>query len=79
MISTDERGFVKILADRKSHAILGAHLLCERAGDMVDELLLAVNLGITAEEMLRSVRPHPSYCEAVTEALVSLEDKLRAD
>ena len=79
MISTDERGFVKILADRKSHAILGAHLLCERAGDMVDELLLAVNLGITAEEMLRSVRPHPSYCEAVTEALASLEDKLRAD
>ena len=78
MISTAERGFVKILADKKTHVILGAQLLCERAGDMADELLLAVNLSLTAEEMLQSVRPHPSYCEAVTEALVILEEKLRA-
>ena len=79
MISTAERGFVKILAEKNTHAVLGAQLMCERAGDMAGELLLAVNLGITVEEMLRSVRPHPSYCEAVTEVLSALEEKIRAD
>lgn len=76
MISTPERGFVKILAHRENRQILGAQLLCERAGDLISELLLAVNLGLTAEDLLRSVRPHPSYCEAVSEALMVLEDKL---
>ena len=79
MISTAERGFVKILAEKNTHAVLGAQLMCERAGDMAGELLLAVNLGITVEEMLQSVRPHPSYCEAVTEVLSALEEKIRAD
>lgn len=79
MISAAGRGFVKILAEKNTHAVLGAQLMCERAGDMAGELLLAVNLGITVEEMLRSVRPHPSYCEAVTEVLSALEEKIRAD
>ena len=50
--------------------------MCERAGDIATELALAINLGITVEEMLHSVRPHPSYAEAVAETLHLLEDKL---
>ena len=76
VISTQERGFVKILAEKDSKKLIGAQLMCERAGDIAAELALAVNLGITVEEMLHSVRPHPSYAEAVTEALHLLEDKL---
>lgn len=76
LISTDERGFIKILADKKTRQIIGAHLLCERAGDIVSELALGINQGLTVDEMMASVRPHPSYMEAVTEALRILEDKL---
>ena len=53
-----------------------SELMCERAGDIAAELALGINLGISVEEMLRSVRPHPSYAEAVTETLQLLEDKL---
>ncbi len=76
VISTQERGFVKILAEKESKKLIGAQLMCERAGDIATELALAINLGITVEEMLHSVRPHPSYAEAVAETLHLLEDKL---
>ena len=78
VISTQERGFVKILAEKQSGKVAGAQLMCERAGDIASELALAVVHGITVGEMLRSVRPHPSYSEAVTDALRSLEEKMRA-
>ncbi len=75
MISTDQRGFLKVIAD-KERRIIGAHLYCEHAGEIISEFALAMDQGITADEMLRSVRPHPSYSEAVTEALRILVKKL---
>lgn len=74
-ISTEERGFVKIVAEKKSGCILGAQLLCERASDIVAELALAINKRLTARDLLCSMRPHPSYCEAVTDAVRLLEEK----
>ena len=52
--------------------------MCERAGDIVPEITLAINQEITVDEMLSSIRPHPSYAEAVTEVLRSLKEKLDA-
>lgn len=78
MISTQERGFIKILAEKQSGKVVGAQLMCERAGDIASELALAIVHGITVSEMLCSVRPHPSYSEAVTDTLRSLEEKMCA-
>lgn len=78
LISTQERGFIKILADKHNRKIVGGQLMCERAGDIVPEIVLAINQGITVDEMLCSVRPHPGYAEAVTETLRSLKGKLDA-
>jgi len=75
MISTSERGFIKLVADKDTQKLLGAQLMCERAGDIAGELALAINQGLTVRELRMSVRPHPSYCEAVTEAAQVLEDK----
>lgn len=76
VISAGERGFIKVVAQKESGKILGAQLLCERAGDIIAELALAVNNGLTVRDMLASVRPHPSYCEAVTDVLQILEEKM---
>ena len=78
MISTSERGFVKLLGDKATHRILGGQMMCERAGDMVSELALAIDKKLTVEDMLMTVRPHPSFTEAVSDALRALEDKLNA-
>ena len=72
MISTQERGFIKISAEKHSGKIIGAQLMCERASDLIAELALAINQGLTCKQMLHSIRPHPTYCEAVTEALTQI-------
>ena len=76
MISTGERGFIKLVADTGSRRIVGAQLMCERAGDMAAEVALAINTDVTADALARSVRPHPSFCEEVTTAARSLLEKL---
>ncbi len=68
LIATNERRFIKIVAEKSSGRFLGAQLLCERACEIGSELALAINNGLTVRQLADSTRPHPSFCEAVTEA-----------
>ena len=68
LISSNERGFVKLVAEKGSGKLLGAQLLCERACEIGSELAYAINSGADMEQLANSTRPHPSFCEAVTEA-----------
>ena len=72
VIGSTDRGFIKIIADKNTEKILGAELMCERASDMVGELALAINNGIKVSELEGSTRAHPTFYEAVTEALSKL-------
>jgi len=72
LISSTDRGFIKIIADKNTKKILGAELMCERASDMVGELALAINNGIKVSELEGSTRAHPTFYEVVTEALSKL-------
>ena len=76
VITGGERGFIKIVADAETGAVLGAQLMCERATDMISQLTVAVANGLTAEQLLAAVRPHPTFEEGVGEALDDLADKL---
>lgn len=69
LIGSTDRGFIKMIADKNTKKILGAELMCERASDMVGELALAINSGIKVSELEGSTRAHPTFYEAVTEAL----------
>ena len=75
LIAAGERGFIKLVADVDRNVLIGAHIMCERAGDIVSELALAMNCRVSISEIIRSVRPHPSYCEEITAALKSLQIK----
>ena len=77
IIATKERGFIKVVADLETKKIIGAQLMCERAGDIVAELALAINHNLSPEDMLVSIRPHPSYCEAITDVMMLLLEKMR--
>ena len=68
LIEGGRRGFVKLVFHRETRALLGASLCCCRATDLISELTLAVSLGLTAEQLLRPVRPHPTFAEAISEA-----------
>jgi dsRNA-specific ribonuclease len=73
VLSQGERGFIKVICDASSKRILGAHLLCDRATDMIGEFATAIVNGLTTENLASVIRPHPTYGEAVTEAIEDVE------
>ncbi len=73
MIKDGDRGFIKVVADEKTGEVLGAQLMCERATDMVSELTTAVVNKLTVEQMLKVMRPHPTFNEAVSEAFEDMQ------
>lgn len=72
LITREERGFIKIVATPDDHRILGAQMMCARATDMISEMAVAIANNMTAEDLLKAIRPHPTYNEAVGEALEEL-------
>lgn len=62
------QGFVKVITDEKD-VIIGASIIGERAADMLGELTLACELGLTAEQVGEVIHPHPTLCEGIMEAL----------
>lgn len=73
LIDEQERGFIKVLAQAETGVILGAQLMCSRATDLVSEFATAIVNGLTVEQMASVIRPHPTFCEAVTEAVEDIE------
>lgn len=68
----DADGFVKILADAESDAILGAHIIGPAGGDLIQEIVVGMELGASAEDIARICHGHPGLPEAVKEAALSV-------
>ena len=56
--------------------ILGAQLMCQHSTDMISQISQAIANKMTAEQLLSAMRPHPTFEEALTEALEDLVKKL---
>jgi dihydrolipoamide dehydrogenase len=67
-------GFVKLVADKKTDRLLGAHIIAPRASDMIAELVLALEYSASAEDVARTCHAHPTLSEAVKEAALGLGD-----
>jgi dihydrolipoamide dehydrogenase len=65
-------GFVKILADKDTDRILGAHIIGPAAGDLIHEICVAMEFGASAEDLAMTCHAHPTYSEAVREAALAL-------
>lgn len=63
-ILEDDRGFIKILVDNKTHYILGASLLCEEAYELVNYIKLAMDNNIPYEKIVNTIYTHPTMSEA---------------
>ena len=65
-----------MVADGQTHRLLGAQLMCERAGDIAGELGLAVNAELLIEDLADMAHPHPSFCEEIAQAASTLLRKI---
>jgi dihydrolipoamide dehydrogenase len=67
-------GFVKILADKETDRILGAHIIGPGAGDLIHEICVAMEFGAAAQDLAMTCHAHPTYSEAVREAALACGD-----
>ncbi|SEA82697.1 dihydrolipoyl dehydrogenase [Rubrimonas cliftonensis] len=67
-------GFVKILADKATDRILGAHVIGPMAGDLIHEVCVAMEFGASAEDLARTCHAHPTFSEAMREAAMACGD-----
>ena len=68
-------GFVKILADKTTDRVLGAHIIGPDAGTLIAEIATAMEFGASAEDIARTCHAHPTLSEAVKEAALAVEGR----
>ena len=66
LMETD--GFVKMIADAKTHVILGIHIVGPEASNMISEAALAIEMGARLEDVALTIHPHPTLGETMMEA-----------
>ena len=71
----DDQGFVKILSCAKTDRILGAHIIGREAGNMIHEIVVAMEFGGSAEDIARTCHAHPTYNEAIKEAALAVDKR----
>ena len=71
----DTDGFVKLLADKTTDRLLGAHIIGPDAGALIAELVTAMEFGASAEDVARICHAHPTLSEAVKEAALAVEGR----
>jgi dihydrolipoamide dehydrogenase len=61
-------GFVKIIADAKTHVVLGVHMVGPEVSNLISEAALAIEMGARLEDLALTIHPHPTLGETVMEA-----------
>jgi dihydrolipoamide dehydrogenase len=67
-------GLFKIIADEETDAILGAHIIGAHASDLIHEVALAMEKGLTAKDIAHTIHAHPTLAEGVMEAAEDVHD-----
>ncbi len=68
LASGESDGFIKVVADKKYGAILGVHMVCAAATEMIAEAASLMAMEITVHEAAEIIHPHPTFNEAFMEA-----------
>ena len=73
LAANDSDGMVKILADADTDRILGCHIVGPSAADLVQQIVIAMEFGASAEDIALTVFGHPTLSEAVHEAALAVD------
>jgi dihydrolipoamide dehydrogenase len=68
-----DEGFTKLLFDAETHRVVGGGIVGTRAGDLISEIALAIEMGADAVDIGRTIHPHPTLSESVGFAAEVLE------
>lgn len=68
-------GFVKILSDKRTNKVLGAHIIGPHCSEMIAEIVLAMNFGASAEDIALTCHAHPTLTESIKEAALGTQKR----
>ena len=72
LASGESTGFVKVIADKKTDTILGVHAFGPSAADIVQQGVVAMEFGASAEDLGLTIFSHPTVSEALHEAAMAV-------
>ena len=61
-------GLVKLIYDKKTDQLLGAHILHAEATEMINELSVVMNNNVEGHDLIKSIHAHPTLSESIMEA-----------
>lgn len=73
--NSETDGFVKIISDKETDKMLGAHVIGPNAGEMIAEGVIGIEYGAASEDIARTCHAHPTLSEAFKEACSAAYDK----
>lgn len=71
----ETNGLVKVIAEENSKKILGVHILGAHASDLIHEGVLAIQHGLSAQQVSHAIHAHPTLAESFQEAVFGLDDQ----
>jgi dihydrolipoamide dehydrogenase len=66
----EDQGLVKVIFEKKTGALLGAHMIGAEVTELIQGYVIAMNLETTEEELMHTVFPHPTLSEMMKEAVL---------
>ncbi len=72
LAARETEGLVKLVSDAQTDLLLGAHIIGPHASELIAEATLAIEAGLTAEDLALTVHSHPTLSETVMEAAEDL-------
>ena len=75
LAADDAVGFVKVLADKANDTILGVHAFGPAAAEIVQQGVIAMEFGSSAEDLGMTIFSHPTVSEALHEAAMSVNNQ----
>lgn len=75
MAMGESEGFVKLIADKVTDKLLGAHIVGPTASELIAELVMAFEYSASAEDVARSVHAHPTLAEVIKEAALAVDKR----
>lgn len=62
-------GYIKVIFDKASTQLIGAEMVCHNACELIGFIANMINIGLTRQDILSSIYPHPSISEGFFEAV----------
>ncbi len=73
LAACDTRGLIKLVAEEGTGRLLGAHVLADEAGEVIQEATLAIRFGLTVKDLVETFHPYLTMVEGVKLAALTFE------